>query len=182
MTKRASSFSLSPENIAYIDDQWPSKGKRNRSHWLDDLITHLREKAEAEKPRQKSRRFTPPTLDEAANYFKERGCLVESEVEKFMDFYEMKGWMVGKNKMKDWKAAVRNWLKGKGNEANQQQTNAISHSAASRVNSALEKQRAEFYSSPEALGDYDGIPNGQVGEEERGSAFIDLDQRDWSAK
>ena len=44
MKKQASSFSLSPENIAYIDDQWKGKGKRNRSHWLDDLITHLREK------------------------------------------------------------------------------------------------------------------------------------------
>ena len=29
--------------------------------------------------------------------------------EKFIDFYESKGWMVGKNKMKDWKAAVRTW-------------------------------------------------------------------------
>ena len=29
--------------------------------------------------------------------------------EKFIDFYESKGWMVGKNKMKDWRAAVRTW-------------------------------------------------------------------------
>ena len=28
---------------------------------------------------------------------------------RFVDFYSSKGWMVGKNKMKDWKAAVRNW-------------------------------------------------------------------------
>ena len=31
------------------------------------------------------------------------------------DFYESKGWMIGKNRMKDWKAAVRTWEKGKTN-------------------------------------------------------------------
>jgi len=35
----------------------------------------------------------------------------ETESEKFCDFYASKDWMVGKNKMKDWKAAARNWLK-----------------------------------------------------------------------
>ena len=34
---------------------------------------------------------------------------LEIDVNKFINFYESKGWMVGKNKMKDWKAAVRNW-------------------------------------------------------------------------
>lgn len=40
---QATSFSLHPDNIEYINDQWKQKGKRNRSHWMDDLITHLRE-------------------------------------------------------------------------------------------------------------------------------------------
>lgn len=52
-------------------------------------------------------RFTPPTLDEVTAYCKERGNSVNPE--RFIDFYSSKGWMVGKNKMKDWKAAVRNW-------------------------------------------------------------------------
>lgn len=45
MSKKSRSFSLCEDNIAYIEEQWPSKGKRSRSHWLDDLITHLREKS-----------------------------------------------------------------------------------------------------------------------------------------
>ena len=52
-------------------------------------------------------RFAPPTLDEIREYCKERGNKVDAE--KFFDFYESKGWMVGKNKMKDWRAAVRTW-------------------------------------------------------------------------
>ena len=54
-----------------------------------------------------NRRFVPPTLEEVANYCKERNNNIEPEA--FIDFYESKGWMVGKNKMKDWKACIRNW-------------------------------------------------------------------------
>ena len=54
-----------------------------------------------------NKRFTPPTVQEVRAYCIERGNEVDSE--RFIDFYESKGWMVGKNKMKDWKAAVRNW-------------------------------------------------------------------------
>lgn len=53
------------------------------------------------------RRFTPPSLEEVRDYCRERGNQVDPG--KFIDFYESKGWMVGKNKMKDWKAAVRTW-------------------------------------------------------------------------
>lgn len=59
-----------------------------------------------------SGRFAPPTLDEAFEYFKERGCNDKTQAERFIDFYESKGWVVGKSKMKDWRASVRNWLQG----------------------------------------------------------------------
>lgn len=52
-------------------------------------------------------RFTPPTLDEVKEYVKERGSAVDAE--KWFNHYTANGWMVGKNKMKDWKAAVRTW-------------------------------------------------------------------------
>ena len=54
-------------------------------------------------------RFTPPSLDDVKAYCEERGNNVDPE--RFVDFYESKGWMIGKNKMKDWKAAVRTWEK-----------------------------------------------------------------------
>lgn len=60
-----------------------------------------------------SRRFAPPRVEEIHEYMREREFDSRFEAEKFFDFYESKGWMVGKSKMKDWKAAVRNWLKGK---------------------------------------------------------------------
>lgn len=57
----------------------------------------------------KKGRFAPPTPDELLDYANEKQLLIN--VGKFIDFYQSKGWMVGKNKMKDWKAAARNWSK-----------------------------------------------------------------------
>lgn len=54
-----------------------------------------------------SQRFTPPSVDEVRAYCQERRNGVDPQA--FVDFYTSKGWMVGKNKMKDWRAAVRNW-------------------------------------------------------------------------
>lgn len=51
--------------------------------------------------------FKPPAIDEVREYCKERDNNVDAEA--FVDFYTSKGWMVGKNRMKDWKAAVRQW-------------------------------------------------------------------------
>jgi len=58
---------------------------------------------------EKSKRFSPPTLEEIKVYCSERNNSIDSE--KFRDFYESKNWMIGKNKMKDWKACVRTWEK-----------------------------------------------------------------------
>lgn len=57
----------------------------------------------------RAKRFTPPTLDDVSAYVRERGSNVDPQ--RFLDFYTAKGWMVGKNPMKDWKAAVRTWEK-----------------------------------------------------------------------
>ena len=59
------------------------------------------------KSEKKPTRFTPPTLDDVAAYCKERGNTINAQ--RFIDFYESKGWMVGTSKMKNWKAAVRTW-------------------------------------------------------------------------
>lgn len=54
-----------------------------------------------------SRSFNPPTHAEVSAYCRERMNAVN--VDAFMSFYESNGWMVGKNRMKDWRAAVRTW-------------------------------------------------------------------------
>ena len=48
--------------------------------------------------------FIEPTVKEIQSEFS------ELDAQRFHDFYSSKGWMIGKNKMKDWKAAARNWM------------------------------------------------------------------------
>lgn len=55
----------------------------------------------------KRKTFTPPTLEEVSSYCRERGNSISPE--RWHDYYSANGWKVGKNPMKDWKAAVRTW-------------------------------------------------------------------------
>jgi predicted phage replisome organizer len=59
----------------------------------------------ADKPH--THKFVIPKLEEIQEYCKERNNTVNAE--KFFDFYQSKGWLVGKAAMKDWKACVRTW-------------------------------------------------------------------------
>ena len=67
------------------------------------------EKGKRKDTKQTRSRFTPPTLDEVKTYCLERNNNVDAE--RFIDYYTANGWKVGKNSMKDWKAAVRTWEK-----------------------------------------------------------------------
>lgn len=66
-----------------------------------------KEKDKDKKGVVRGKNFIPPTLQDVASYCLERNNGVDST--KWHDFYSAKGWMVGSNKMKDWKAAVRTW-------------------------------------------------------------------------
>ena len=61
----------------------------------------------------KQKRFTPPTVQEVSHQMESKGLPLneaDKEADKFVNFYESKGWMVGRNKMKVWKASVNTWL------------------------------------------------------------------------
>lgn len=61
------------------------------------------------KPKSKSKRFIPPTVEEVFNYCNERCNNVDAQ--NFVDHYTVNNWMRGRNKIKDWKACVRTWEK-----------------------------------------------------------------------
>ena len=56
-------------------------------------------------------KFVPPTVSQVQDYCLERKNTVDPE--SFVDFYLSKNWMIGKNKVKDWKACVRTWEKNR---------------------------------------------------------------------
>ena len=61
--------------------------------------------------------FIHPSPIEVAEYGRSIGFTIDGQ--GFLDFYESKGWMIGKNKMKDWKAAVRTWKTRRAQEQGQ---------------------------------------------------------------
>lgn len=65
-------------------------------------------KSDPEKPKPtRTARFKPPTVEQVREYCEDRSNGIDPET--FVDHYTAKGWMIGKNKMKDWKASVRTW-------------------------------------------------------------------------
>lgn len=85
---------LAKNNIADSQDLHPNYSKIN-----NDSSNH--------QSNNKGSRFMPPTESEVEAYCRERGNAVNAEA--FIAYYESNGWMIGKNRMKDWKAAVRTW-------------------------------------------------------------------------
>jgi hypothetical protein len=81
-----------------------AKQKPNRSHNISK-----EDKEDKEYKEVSVCRFAPPTYEEVRIYCLSRNNQIDAQ--RFVDFYSSKGWMVGRNKMKDWQACVRTWEK-----------------------------------------------------------------------
>lgn len=99
-------------------------------------------------------RFVKPSEVEFAAYFKEKGS-TGKEARKAWDYYESKGWLVGKVPMKDWKAAVRGWIERAGEFGN-------GHSPADRsdadVTAEAGYQRAQAIIAERSRGTEEAVP------------------------
>lgn len=91
---------------------------RDKSIEIRDKSIDKRDK-EKDKEKRKSNRFAPPSVDDVSAYCLERGNNIDPD--KFVDYYTGNGWMIGRNKMKDWKATVRSWERNDFNIGNKQQ-------------------------------------------------------------
>ena len=108
----------SEKNTQNIQKRWANRGMPSDTtgnHSLPNDTKNTEAEAEAEgegegykadKPPSCSR-FSTPTIDEVRAYCAEKGYTVDAD--RFVDYYTSNGWKVGKNPMKDWKAAVRTW-------------------------------------------------------------------------
>lgn len=85
--------------VSNSENQWFSKTESTETE------TETCTEAYADKPPRP--RFVPPTVDEVREYCQERHSSVDPVA--FVSFYESKGWMVGKNRMKNWKSAISSW-------------------------------------------------------------------------
>ena len=92
-------------------DEPTSNLTSNQPATNQQLTTTEEEKEERERKKVR-KRFSPPSVDEVSAYCQERGNTVDAQT--FCNFYASKGWRVGSQPMRDWKAAVRTWEKRDG--------------------------------------------------------------------
>ena len=100
-----------------------------------------------DKKRTKSDGTTiPPTIEEVAAYIAENNY-TEIDATTFWQFYESKGWMIGKNKMKNWHMAINTWRKRRQQEnGNQHQFTATTRKQAANnaAFDSLEQSARDF--------------------------------------
>lgn len=98
---------------------YSNKDSSNDKDSLEDKERGNFEKSESsDSSKSKAKAFSPPSISEIESYCRERNNGIDAEW--FHDFYQSKNWMVGKSKMKDWKASVRTWERRMKNEKKQQ--------------------------------------------------------------
>lgn len=79
-----------------------------------------------------TKKFIKPTIEEIKDYCTSRRNFVDAE--KFHDYYQANGWKIGKNSMKDWKAAVRTWEKNAQDSNRPQQPPQRKHQVITNIN------------------------------------------------
>jgi len=103
--------STSPKVVSCIKSELYSVKDRVLIEYVNGMYTASQEEQEQEeeKEEEQDKKFKKPTIEEIALYMDEQGMNDVSE--RFYNFYEAKDWMIGKNKMKNWRACVITWKK-----------------------------------------------------------------------
>jgi hypothetical protein len=99
--------STSPKVASCIKSELCLVKDRVLIEYVNGMYTASQEEEEQEEEQEQEKRFQKPTIEDVKTYMKEQGMNDISE--RWMSHYESNGWLVGKNKMKDWKASVRTW-------------------------------------------------------------------------
>lgn len=94
-------------------------------------------------------RFTPPSEDEAIDYFDEQGSSA-AEAKSFLDYYAANGWKVGgRATMKNWQAAARNWIRRAGQYSHPQTKQVAAEPAIDTISRAAERLASGNFSNLE---------------------------------
>lgn len=117
MAKRIDSSMTSNPKLRQLIQEHKSKnhdGVMTGSCLGHDGVMQEEKRREEKRYGGKTLRFVPPTHQEVADYCREKGYSID--IDHFINHYEMKGWMVGKSKMKNWRSAVANATKWDSNQ------------------------------------------------------------------
>lgn len=107
--KKAVGFLENPKKAVGFSENPTKPNETQRNPKKHDTDTETDTDTDIKESRANLKRFAAPSIGEVREYCRERGNKVDAET--FIDFYASKGWKVGSQPMKDWRAAVRTWEK-----------------------------------------------------------------------
>lgn len=142
------------ENEGVLENQTITKHKPNENENVNDNDN------ENVKEKKRATKFVKPTLEEIRAYCQERNNGVDPE--RFFDFYESKGWKVGNQGMKDWKAAVRTWEQRDKKEGRKDDNKEGGRSSPESMNMSKETYD-KIHSFPERNIDYAALQKEVLG-------------------
>jgi hypothetical protein len=140
-------------------DDWSKRELRSHSVVTPKILTTDKDKEEDKDIRIKKeiRTFVVPTIGEITSYCLERKNAVNPET--WLNHYTSNGWMVGKNKMKDWKASVRTWEAKDGRGHDSKRGFGIqAEYKEQRPELSEEQRRANVERARELAGKIGGVP------------------------
>ena len=137
-----------PSQSNVNDRQRPSTKQddrpKNKDEDKDETKGEAEEKGETEGKWGTGRaraRFTPPTPEDVRGYCLENGYRVDAD--RFVAYYESNGWKVGRNPMKDWRAAVRTWSRNDYGQGSRQQAQTPNEKARAFMEMAKREEAKE---------------------------------------
>lgn len=102
-----SKYSLNDSENDSLSDSQNAVETTGETTDIKRLKTKTKTKTDKKTTDVVQKKFVPPTVEAVRGYCLERNNGIDPQ--RFVDFYSAKGWMLGKNKMKDWRACVRTW-------------------------------------------------------------------------
>lgn len=127
--EKTQNYQENPANPEKAEDR--SKKIEVRSKKIEDNTRERRTVSPS------SARAKPPTEDESIDFFVINGSSAQ-EAKRFFDYYTANGWKVGRNSMKDWKAAARNWMRRAGEYNSKQPCKQSTQNALALIDEATD--------------------------------------------
>jgi hypothetical protein len=111
--------STSPKVASCIKSELCGVKYRVLIEYVNGMYTASQQEQEEEQEQEQEKRFVKPPIEEVKAYMSE--LKMNDLSEQWFNHYEAIGWMIGKNKMKDWRASVRTWKANQKNNTSNQQ-------------------------------------------------------------
>lgn len=155
------------KRIACNTNSKPNSKPNSNTNCKPNVRVLEENRIEKNREEKKTQNIIPPKPEWVSAYCKERNNGITAS--EFIDFYDSKGWVVGKSKMKDWQAAIRTWEKNRNVVIKEVKDIPPEETIKSRFDPLTEEEKKYYFDKGAFMIDEDGesVDYSELTEEER---------------